>query len=213
MLDEFLENFKAETGKETEPFDIESDYLKYVDGKPRYEGVRDFLNSRNIQLPEGNSESHTEEWSICGLGNRKNELFNQALKSIDIEVYNGSIDLVKQLKDEGLKLAVVSSSRNCEAILKSAKIENYFLVVVDGNVASDLGLKGKPYPDTYLEAAKQLGVKPERSVVIEDAVSGVQAGRSGNFGLVVGIARSNNADKLIVHGGDVVVSDLLELIQ
>ena len=211
-FDTFLKRHANDTGGKFIPFDIDSDYLIYVDGKPRYEGVSDFLNSRNIQLEEGTPDSPAHEQSICGVGNRKNELVNIAIQSKGVDFYQSSLDFVENIVKAGIKTAVVSSSQNCEAILSSADILHLFPVRVDGTVAIEKGLEGKPSPDTFLEAAKELEVKPEKAVVIEDAISGVQAGKNGNFGLVIGIARKDNADDLLNNGADIVVSDLGELV-
>ena len=211
-FDTFLKRYATERGEKFVPFDIESDYLIYVDGKPRYEGVRDFLTSRNIHLEEGTPDSPAHEQSICGIGNRKNELVNIAIQSNGVDFYQTSLDFVENIIKSGIKTAIVSSSQNCEAILSSADVLHLFPVRIDGKVAIEKNLKGKPSPDTFLEAAKELGTKPEKTVVIEDAISGVQAGKNGNFGLVVGIARKENADELVDNGADIVVSDLGELI-
>ena len=211
-FDTFLKKHAADTGGEFKPFDIESDYLLYVDGKPRYDGVRDFLQSRNIELPEGSTESPAHEQSICGIGNRKNELVNIAINSRGVDIYESSLKFVENICKSGIKTAIVSSSRNCETILKSANILDLFPVRVDGNVADEMKLSGKPSPDTFLYAAKELGVKPEKAVVIEDAISGVQAGKNGNFGLVIGVARKNNADELMDNGADITVNDLEEFL-
>ena len=211
-FDTFLKRHSSESGNEFIPFDIESDYLLYVDGKPRYEGVRDFLNSRDISLEEGSPDSPAHEQSICGIGNRKNELVNIAIESKGVDVYPSSLDFVEKIIKSSIKTAIVSSSRNCETILKSAGILNLFPVIVDGNVAEKLKLSGKPSPDTFIHAAKELGVKPEKTVVIEDAISGVQAGKDGKFGLVIGVARKNNVEELSENGADIVVKDLGEFL-
>lgn len=212
MFDEYLTR-RAEARKEPfQPFDIETDYKPYVDGKPRYDGVRSFLESRGIQLPEGDPSDPPNQETICGLGNRKNELINQALKTGRVEVFEGSIALVRQLHDNGIKTAVVSSSRNCAAILDAAGISDLFALRIDGEVAARLNLAGKPAPDTFLEAARELGVDPKRTVVVEDAISGVQAGRAGNFGLVIGINRKDDATALQENGADIVVTDLEKLL-
>lgn len=213
MFDEFLEQLAVETCEEYIPFDIERDYLQYVDGKPRYQGVRDFLKSRDIDLPDGTSDSPPDEKSICGLGNKKNELFNLAITREPVEFYESSIDFVKKLKKMGIKLAVVSSSRNCKQILLAAGIGHFFDLTIDGVFASNLKLRGKPMPDTFLEASKRLGVIPKRTVIVEDAISGVEAGRNGNFGLVIGIARKGNFNELKKSGADKVVNDLGELLR
>ena len=211
-FDTFLKRHANETGGEFVPFDIDTDYLLYVDGKPRYEGVRDFLASRNIELPEGTHDSPAHEQSICGIGNRKNELVNIAIQSNGVDFYDSSLEFVENIIKSGIKTAIVSSSQNCETILSSADILHLFPVRIDGRVALQMELQGKPSPDTFLEATSKLGVKPERAVVIEDAISGVQAAKNGNFGLIIGVARKENADELIENGADIVVSDLGEFI-
>jgi len=211
-FDTFLKRYASESGEEFEPFDIETDYFHYVDGKPRYEGVRHFLASRNLELPEGTPDSPAYEQSICGIGNRKNELVNIAIQSNGVDFYQSSLDFVENTIKSGIKTAIVSSSQNCETILSSADILYLFPIRVDGRVAMKKKLKGKPSPDTFLEAARLLGVKPERAVVVEDAISGVQAGKNGKFGLVIGVDRKENAAELIENGADIVVADLGEFI-
>ena len=213
MFDAFLHQWAAEHNEPFRPFDIETDYKLYVDGKPRYDGVRSFLESRGIQLPYGDLNDSPESKTICGLGNRKNELIHEVLASDGVEVFEGSLALVRQLRQAGIKLAVVSSSRNCRAILAAAQIEDLFELRIDGEVAAQRHLAGKPAPDTFLEAAKELGVEPKRAVVVEDAISGVQAGRTGGFGLVIGVDRTGDAEALKQHGADLVVTDLAELLQ
>ncbi|MFQ5993083.1 MAG: HAD family hydrolase, partial [Nitrospiraceae bacterium] len=175
-FDEYLQKRAAERDEPFQPFDIVTDYLLYVDGKPRFDGVRDFLQSRGIQLPEGTSDDSPGSDTVCGLGNRKNEMVNKAIASGAVEAYEGSVAWLRHLRKEGMKTAVVSSSHNCEAVLEAAMIADLLGVRVDGNVADELRLPGKPAPDTFLTAAKQLGVEPTRAVVVEDALSGVQAG-------------------------------------
>ncbi len=212
MFDEYLRKRATDTGTPFQGFDIATDYLHYVDGKPRYDGVRDFLRSRGIQLPEGSNDDRPECESVRGLGNRKNDMINDVIASEGVEVFEGSVKLVHKLRRQGIKTAVVSSSNNCLTVLKAAKIEDLFDTRIDGVVAHDLKLPGKPAPDTYLEAAKRLGVDPQRAVVVEDAISGVESGRNGKFGLVIGVARSGNDEELKQHGADLVVSDLGELL-
>ena len=190
----------------------ERDYYAYVDGKPRYDGVRSFLESRGIELPEGDPSDSPEQESVCGLGNRKNEAFNAVLERDGVEAYPGSVRLLDALEAKGVRLAVVSSSQNAPAVLAAAGIADRFPVVVDGKVAKVDGLPGKPAPDTFLAAAERLGVTRERSVVLEDAESGVEAGRSGNFGLVVGVDRGAGAETLRERGADIVVTDLAEIL-
>ncbi|HJR76409.1 MAG TPA: beta-phosphoglucomutase family hydrolase [Nitrospiraceae bacterium] len=212
MFDEYLRTRANKTGESFRPFDIQADYKAYVDGKLRYDGVRDFLKSRAIELPEGNPDDPPSAATVCGLGNRKNDMINEVLQSEGVEPYEGSVVLVRQLRRKGMKTAVVSSSHNCLAVLQAAKVADLFDVRVDGEVADRLHLRGKPAPDTFLAAAKQLGVPPQRAVVVEDAIAGVQAGRAGRFGLVVGVARKGEADALKDNGADVVVGDLSELV-
>ena len=211
MFNTYLKTRAEKTGKEIPQFEIETDYLNYVDGKPRYDGVRDFLASRNITLDEGTSDSPATEESVCGLGNRKNELVNLRIQMHGVKVFQSSVDYVQYIISNGIKTAIVSSSANSKTVLESAEIIDLFPVIVDGVTAKEKKLSGKPSPDLFLEAAKELGVMPEKCVVVEDAISGVQAGRNGNFGLVIGIARKNNADELKENGADLVLSDLGEI--
>jgi beta-phosphoglucomutase family hydrolase len=211
MFDEYLQKRAAQRDEAFRPFDLTTDYLQYVDGKPRFDGVRAFLTSRAVQLPEGRPDDPPQVETVCGLGNRKNELVNKIIEDVGVEPYEGSVRLIHQLRDGGFKIAVVTSSQNCTAVLKAAKLDAFFEVRVDGNMIHAQQLAGKPAPDTFLIAAKLLGVEPARAVVIEDAISGVQAGCSGHFGLVIGIARKGNAEELQHHGAHVVVNDLGEL--
>jgi len=187
------------------------DYLLYVDGKPRYEGVRSFLSSRGIKLSWGNFSDSPCKETICGLGNKKNIIFKKILKKEKPKVYPSTIELIKELRRKKIKVAVASSSKNCSLILNSLGIRDLFSVQVDGVVSSRLSLKGKPYPDIFLETAKRLKVAPSSSVVIEDASSGVEAARWGGFGLVVGVARKNNVEYLLESGADIAVKDLVYL--
>jgi beta-phosphoglucomutase family hydrolase len=212
MFDEFLRSRATRTGEAFRPFDSDTDYKRYVDGKLRYEGVRSFLQSRGIHLPYGNPSDPASHATICGLGNRKNELIQEVLATDGVEVYERSLPFVHHLRSVGMRTAIVSASRNCPAVLAAAGIASLFDVRIDGEVASRLHLAGKPAPDTFLEAARQLGVEPARAVVVEDAISGVQAGRAGQFGLVIGVARKGEADALRENGADVVVTDLSELL-
>ena len=211
-FNEFLAAWDARRGTNNAPFDERDDYAIYVDGKPRQEGVRDFVAARGIQLPEGGPDSPAEEESVWGLGNRKQLLVEEELERVGVEVFPGSIAWVRELREAGLKTAVVSSSRNCAAVLTYAGITHLFDTRVDGDTALELHLPGKPAPDTFLEAAERLGVPPERAIVVEDALAGVEAGRAGAFGLVVGVDRDGHAAELAAHGADVVVTDLGELL-
>jgi beta-phosphoglucomutase family hydrolase len=212
MFDEYLQKRATQRGEAFRPFDIATDYRLYVDGKPRYDGVRDFLTSRGIRLLEGNPDDPPQAETVDGLGNRKNELVNKIIEDKGVEPYEGSVELIHQLRHQGFKIAVVTSSQNCAAVLKAAKVDGFFDVQVDGNMIHAQKLAGKPAPDTYLMAAKLLGVQPSRAVVIEDALSGVEAGSAGRFGLVIGVARKGDADELQRHGAHLVVNDLGELV-
>ena len=212
MFDAYLQQRAAERGEPFRPFEIATDYRLYVDGKPRSDGVRDFLTSRGIQLPEGSPDDSPQADTVGGLGNRKNDLVNNVIAEVGVEPYAGSVKFIHQLRHQGFKIAVVTSSQNCEAVLKAVKLDAFFEVRVDGNMIRAQQLAGKPAPDTFLTAAQRLGVTPARAVVIEDAISGVQAGRSGNFGLVIGVARKGNAEELRHHGAHLVVHDLGELV-
>ena len=212
MFDQYLRNRARNRGEAFRPFELATDYRLYVDGKPRFDGVRDFLASRGIHLPEGNPEDSTDVETVCGLGNRKNDLVNLVIADVGVDPYDGTVRFIHQLRRNGFKIAVVTSSQNCTAVLKAAKLDDLFEVQVDGNTIHAQRLAGKPAPDTFLMAAKLLGVEPERTVVIEDAISGVQAGASGRFGLVIGIARKGNAEELKHHGAHLIVDDLGELV-
>lgn len=190
----------------------DDDYFTYVDGKPRYDGVRSFLGSRGIELPEGDASDPVTAETVCGLGNRKNDVFNAILDRDGIEAYPGSVKLLDRLAELGKAMAVVSSSKNARTVLVAAGIIDRFGVIVDGVVAASENLPGKPSPDTFLAAAQRAGADKARAVVLEDAVSGVQAGRSGDFGLVVGVDRGAGREALTDAGADVVVSDLEELL-
>src|SRR5690349_1526061 len=189
MFDEFLQKWATRNAEPFRPFDTATDYKLYVDGKPRYEGVRDFLQSRGIVLPDGTPADAPVAETVCGLGNRKNELVNDLLESTGVEAYSGTVAFLKFLRGIGIKTAVVTSSQNCQAVLHAAKVEELLDARVDGDVLVEEGLAGKPSPDSFLKAAEKLGVTPEHAAVIEDAISGVQAGADGGFALVVGVAR------------------------
>jgi beta-phosphoglucomutase family hydrolase len=212
MFDEYLQGRATQKGEAFRPFDLVADYRLHVDGKPRFDGVRDFLTSRGIQLPEGSPDDPPRAETVGGLGNRKNDLVNKVIEDSGVEAYAGSIQLIHRLRHDGFKLAVVTSSQNCSAVLRAVKLDALFEVLVDGNVIQAQRLAGKPAPDTFRKAAVLLGVEPKRAIVIEDAISGVQAGRSGNFGLVIGVARKGNGDELRRHGAHLVVTDLAELV-
>lgn len=210
MFDEFLQEHASKTGTSFREFSHKDDYLPYVDGKPRYKGVADFLASRGIELPFGDPSDLPSTDTVCGLGNLKNEAFNDVLRRDGVEVYPSTVALMQQLRHEGYRVGVASSSKNCEAVLAAAGLLHLVETRVDGVVSAELGLKGKPEADIFTTAAANLGCSSERSVVVEDAVSGVQAGRNGGFGLVLGIAREENHQELLINGADMVVDDLEE---
>ena len=212
VFDEFLQARAAATGGRFEPFDAEADYEEYVDGKPRYDGVRSFLASRGIELPEGSPDDSPDVATTAGLGNRKNERFLALLHEHGVGTYPGSLRFVREVRDRGLRTAVVSASRNCREVLHAAGIEELFEVRVDGVTLAEEHLAGKPAPDSFLAAAGKLGVEAARTAVFEDAPAGVAAGRAGGFGLVVGVDRRGQGAELREHGADRVVSDLAELL-
>jgi beta-phosphoglucomutase family hydrolase len=193
------------------PFDLDADYARYVDGKPRYDGVRDFLASRGIELPMGDPGDPPDAETVCGLGNRKNDLFNAEVREHGVETYPSTVELIHHLHDAGVKVGLMSSSKNTAMVLKVTDLTDLFEVRVDGVVAAEVGLPGKPDPAMYLETARRLGVDAARSVVVEDALSGVEAGRRGGFGLVIGVDRLGQAAALAEAGADVVVDDLAEV--
>ncbi|MCT8971531.1 trehalose-phosphatase [Microbaculum marinisediminis] len=211
LFDQYLQERSQRTGEPFRPFDIENDYGRYVDGKPRYDGVASFLQSRGITLPQGDPSDTPDSETVCGLGNRKNRYFRESLRREGVEVFESTVALIRRLRGRHLGMALVSSSRNAHAVLAAAHVAALFDVVIDGNDIARLGLDGKPAPDLFLEAAERLGADPRRSIVLEDAISGVRAGRAGGFGLVVGIDRRNQADELKRNGADVVVQDVAEL--
>jgi len=195
-----------------DPFDPVADYERYVDGEPREDGVRNFLAARGITLPEGSDADLPQARTVRAVGGRKNAQVQALLKSTGVAVYEGAIDFVTMLRGRGILTAVVSASENTAAALDAAGIAGLFQVRIDGQVVKERHLAGKPAPDSYLEAAKALGVTPGDAVVVEDALAGVEAGRGGHFGLVVGIDHHDHADQLRSHGADVVVADLAELL-
>jgi beta-phosphoglucomutase family hydrolase len=211
-FDEYLQKRATQRGEAFHPFKIDTDYRHYVDGKPRFDGARDFLASRGIQLPEGSPHDPPQAETVGGLANRKDGLVNKIIQDQGVEPYEGSVKLLHQLRHEAFKTAVVTSSEHCETVLRVAKLDAFFDVRVDGNMIHAQHLAGKPAPDTFLMAAKLLGVEPIRAVVVEDALSGVQAGLNGKFGLVIGVARRGNAEELRDHGAHLVVKDLSELV-
>ncbi|MFB7334559.1 beta-phosphoglucomutase family hydrolase [Streptomyces adustus] len=207
-FDAFL---REREGERFRPFDAAADYASYVDGRPRADGVRTFLASRGIELPEGTADDPPDAGTVHGLGNRKNELLLEKIRTQGVEAYDGTLRYIEAVRAHGLRTAIVSSSANTLDVLRSIGAEHLFDVRVDGVVAADRKLPGKPHPDTFLAAAQDLGVPPARAAVFEDALAGADAGRAGHFGYVVGVDRTGQADALRAHGADVVVKDLVEL--
>ena len=205
LFDGFLEH---RDGSGYQPFDVTADYLAYVDGRQRYDGVRTFLASRGIRLPEGTPADPPGEATVCGLGNAKNRSFLAALEGTGVAVYEDAVDLIRRLRDAGIAVACVSASENCAAILERAGIADLFDVRVDGLDIVRLHLAGKPAPDTFLEAGRRLGVAAARAAVLEDALVGVEAGRAGGFARVIGVDRAGHADAFLAHGADVAIDDL-----
>jgi beta-phosphoglucomutase family hydrolase len=212
MFDEFLELWSTRTGQKFVPFDAGADYDNYVDGRPRLEGTRGFLRSRGIDLPDGSPDDPPGELTVNGLSNHKNDLVLRLLREGGVEVYEGSVRYVHAVRDAGLGTAVVSSSANTAEVLEAAGISHLFDARIDGVVAAERHLAGKPAPDGFLAGATALGVGPDSAAVFEDALAGVEAGRAGGFALVVGVDRVGQADELRRHGADVVVGDLSELL-
>ena len=211
MFDDYLREREEKHGEPFREFTHTDDYLPFVDGKPRFKGVEAFLKSREIDIPHGSPDDSIEMETCCGLGNRKNEAFNEILQKEGAKVYDSTVRLIKELKEAGVRLGVASSSKNCKPVLESVDLLDYFETRVDGVVSAELGLQGKPEPDIFTVAADNLGIPYDLSVIVEDAVSGVQAGRKGNFGFVIGVARESNSFELRANGADLVVQDLEEL--
>jgi beta-phosphoglucomutase family hydrolase len=211
MFDAYLHRRAERTGEELREF-TGDDYNAYVDGKPRYDGVRSFLQSRGIDLPEGTPDDPPDAETVSGLGNRKNDIVLDLIRREGVETYPRSIDYVRRVREAGLRTAVVTSSKNRDEVLTAAGIQGLFDAHVDGNVAEREHLRGKPAPDTFLAGARKLGSTAEHAAVFEDAIAGVEAGRAGDFGYVVGVDRVGHAQALREHGADVVVSDLSELV-
>jgi beta-phosphoglucomutase family hydrolase len=209
MFDEFL---RQRDGEGFAPF-TDRDYADHVDGRPRADGVREFLASRGIHLPEGDPHDPPSAETVNGIGNRKNELVQKLIAEQGVAPYPGSLRYLEAARDAGLPIAVVSSSANTMAVLQAAHLTSFVQTVIDGVVLVQRGLRGKPAPDTFLAAARDLGVSPSQAAVFEDALAGVEAGRAGEFGYVVGVNRANQADALREHGADIVVDDLAELLE
>jgi beta-phosphoglucomutase family hydrolase len=212
MFDGYLRERSRSTGGPFVPFDRVADYENFVDGKPRADGTRSFLQSRGIELPEGSPDDPPDAETVEGLSNRKNEILLRRIHEDGVEAYPGSVRYVRAVRDAGLRRAVVTSSANCRDVLASAGLEDLFETHIDGLTVERDHLRGKPAPDSYLAGARALGLEPAAAAVFEDALAGVAAGRAGRFGFVVGVDRLGQADALAEHGADVVVADLAELL-
>jgi beta-phosphoglucomutase family hydrolase len=212
LFDDYLAAIAARTGTIFTPFDLEEDYRLHLDGKPRHDGVRDFLESRGLRLPLGSPDDPPDRETLYGLGNKKDAYFEAAMRETGVAVYPGTVEFLRQAKDAGLKMAVVSSSHHCAEIVEAVGLTALFAVRVDGHEIDRLRLPGKPAPDAFLVAARRLGVPPQRAIVIEDALAGVRAGHAGGFGLVIGVNRRNQAKALRDLGAGIVVDDLEELL-
>ncbi len=212
LFDDFFDRWGRDHGVRVPPFQIETDYLQYVDGRRRYDGVAAVLASRGIELPYGDPDDPPDALTICGLGNRKNRYFVERLGQMGVEVFDDTVELVRAMRKDGKKIAVVSASENAREILQRAQLVDQFDAFVTGIEAAELGLRGKPAPDTFLKAAELLDTPPAQAVVFEDAIAGVQAGRAGRFGLVVGVDRRGEAEALADNGADIVSSDLRQFL-
>ena len=212
LFDDYMEERSRSTGEDWRPFDAEVDYRQYVDGKPRYDGVRSFLASRGIVLAEGTPNDAADADTVCGLGNRKNGYFLEELEQHGVGVFESTVRLVRVLQGVGIKTAIISASKNVTLVLGAGGVGDLFPVCVDGITAAEMGLPGKPDPAVFVEAAHRLGATIERTVVVEDARAGVEAGRRGGFGLVIGVDRTGDADGLLAAGADVVVPDLADVV-
>jgi alpha,alpha-trehalase len=211
LFDDFLRERAATEGVPMRPFDAGDDYLRYIDGKPRYDGVQSFLASRGIRLEWGSPADDVSAPTVCGLGNRKNTLLREAIETHGVQPYESTLDLIRRLRSRGVRTAIISSSKNCALMLASVGATELFDVAVDGVESARLGIRGKPAPDIFLEAAQRLGVAPPRAVVVEDAMAGVEAARAGGFGCVIGVNRSGDPARLAQLGAHVVVADLDEV--
>jgi beta-phosphoglucomutase family hydrolase len=212
MFDDFLQKWSNQNGSAFVPFDAEADYFTYVDGKKREDGVRSFLASRDITLPEGGPDDPDDAETVNGLGNRKNAAFQHTMHTDGVKVFEGSRRYIEEVRRQGFSVAVVSSSANTREVLEVTDLAQFVDQRVDGVTMREENIAGKPAPDSYLEGARRLGVDPSAAAVFEDALSGVEAGHAGHFGLVVGVDRVGQADALREHGADVVVTDLAELL-
>jgi beta-phosphoglucomutase family hydrolase len=212
MFDAYLSDRANKTGEKFVPFDAAADYRRYVDGKKREDGVRSFLDSRGIEIPDGSPDDPDDAETVYGLGNRKNDMFNKVLKKDGVEVFDGSRRYLEAVSEAGLGIAVVSASANTPEVLKITGLDRFIQQRVDGNTLREEHLPGKPAPDSFLRGAQLLDVAPDSAAVFEDALSGVAAGHAGHFGYVVGVDRVGQAEELRKNGADVVVTDLAELL-
>lgn len=212
LFDTYMRSREQRFGEPFRAFDADADYRAYVDGRPRYEGVRTFLESRGIHIDYGTPADPPDKETICGLGNRKNELFVLKTQELGVDVDHEAVRFIRELRDRGVHVGLASSSKNAAPILDRVGLLDLFQARVDGLVSEELGLRGKPEPDIFITCLKRLGGDdPRDSVVVEDAIAGVQAGRNGGFGLVLGVDRHNEADSLRQHGADWVISDFREV--
>lgn len=211
LFDEYLREYRTRTGEAVELYNGKEDYLEFIDGVPRYDGVRNLLESRGIRLPWGNPDDPPGKETVCGLGNQKNRMFLEFMEKDGVQVFEDTIEKINQWRREGLSTAVISSSKNCKPILETAGIGDLFDVRVDGVISEEEQIRGKPAPDIFLEAARRLGADPSRSAVFEDAVSGVKAGAAGEFRYVVGVARKNPKEVLYRNGATIAIHSFNEL--
>lgn len=211
LFDEYLQEHSLRNQEDFVPFEIETDYTNYVDGKPRYKGVASFLASRNISLPFGNPSDDPSAETVCGLGNKKNIKYQEIVQRDGVEVYDSTITWIKKLQKNRIRLGMATSSKNGPLILKITNLTDLFEASIDGNDLEKMGLHGKPEPDMFLECAKLLKVDPKNCAVVEDAISGVQAGRKGSFALVIGMIRNNSKESLEENGADIAVEDLTQI--
>ena len=207
MFDEYMSEWAIKNNQEQAPFDMETDYPIYVDGKPRYQGAQSFFDSRGIELPFGEPSDEARMETVCGLGNRKNEIYRELVKTDGVGIFDPTVAFINALRDRDLKIGLMSSSKNTRDIIRIAGLVELFDAVVDGITAEEEGMRGKPHPDVYLRCAEILDLDPGRSFVVEDAASGVEAGSRGKFGVVVGLAHGDQAEALRDAGADVVITD------
>jgi trehalose 6-phosphate phosphatase len=211
MFTEYFDQLNKESDRKITPYNGKQDYLKYLDGKPRYKGVESLLQSREIEIPYGNPDDESDKETVCGLGNRKNDFFLELLEQEGVEVYQDALEKIKQWREYGIRMGIVSSSKNCEQVLKAADIQYLFDARVDGVVAEEKELQGKPAPDIFIFAANQLQADASHTAIFEDAVSGVKAGKEGGFQNVIGVSRHGSRDQLKKNGANIVIESFDEL--